>query len=93
MLMQGKFVFLGVEAREGFVDKSKMNYLVGLSQGLDTIRLYIEAGQYSEIQNMLIRGEIAPYSEVMAELDYNPAAQKVQYCMRLVRIKSLKEGK
>lgn len=93
MLVQGNFVFLGIEAREGFVDKSKINYLIGLSQGLDTIRLYIEASQYSEIQNMLMRGDIVPYSQVKAELDYNPAAQKVQYSMRLVGIKSQKEGK
>lgn len=93
MRLSGEFVFLGIEAREGFVDKSKLNYLVGLSQGLDTIRLYIEADQYGKIQNALMRKDYEPYSKVYAELDYNPAAQKVQYALRLVDIKSLKEGK
>lgn len=93
MKMSGEFVFIGVEARQGFTDQNKINYLVGLAQGLDTYRTYIEAPLFQKIQTMMMRNELQLYSTVCAELDFNPAASKVSYCMRVLDIKSLKEGK
>lgn len=81
MRVKGEFKFMGCEARPGFKDPSKINYVVGLSQGLDTLRVYVEAADYARYV------QLVPYSDVEAELEYNPAAQSVQYCMRLVDIK------
>lgn len=80
MRVKGEFKFMGCEARPGFKDPTKMNYIVGLSQGMDTLRVYVEAADYGRYC------QLVPYSDVTAELDYNPAAQKVQYCMRLLNI-------
>lgn len=93
MKMSGEFVFIGVEARPGFTDQTKMNYLIGLAQGLDTYRTYIEAPLFQKIQQMLMMGDVQMYETVYAECDFNPAASKVSYCMRVLDIKSLKEGK
>lgn len=80
MKLTGEFKFMGAEARPGFKDPSKMNYIVGLAQGMDTLRVYVDAAEYGRYC------KIAPFSDVTAELDYNPAAQKVAYSMRLLSI-------
>lgn len=80
MRLSGKFKFMGCEARPGFKDPNKINYIVGLSQGLDTLRVYVDAADYAKYCS------IVPYSDVTAELDYNPAAANVSYCMRLFSI-------
>lgn len=87
MRLSGSFKFMGCEARPGFKDPSKMNYIVGLCQGMDTLRVYVEAADYGRYC------QLVPYSDVHAELDYNPVAQNVAYCMRLLDIKSVKEVK
>ncbi len=81
MRLVGRFKFMGVEKRSGFRDPSQTFYVLGLGQGLDSIRLYVEAEQYG------MYSQIVPYSDVIAELDYNPVAQKNQ-----VRLLSLTEG-
>lgn len=85
MIVKGDFKFMGCEARPGFKDPSKVNYVLGLAQGLDNVRLYIDAFQYGEFS------KIAPYSDVSAELNYNPVAEKAAYAMRLQNL-TLKEG-
>ena len=95
MRLNGLFKFMGVEVRPGFKDPTKMNYIVGLCQGMDTIRLYIEPGQYQNIMAEMQKpgSKLVPFSDVYAELDYNPAAQNVNYCMRLLEIESASEVK
>lgn len=93
MKMSGEFVFIGVEARPGFADQNKMNYLIGLAQGLDTYRTYIEAPLFQKIQTMIMQNKLSVYETVHADCDFNPAATKVSYCMKVLDIKSLKEGK
>lgn len=85
MLVKGVFKFMGVESRPGFKDPSKVNYVLGLSQGLDTIRLYVEAVDFARYV------QFPTYSDVEAVLDYNPVSERVQYCMRLKDIKLLEE--
>lgn len=87
MLLTGVFKFMGVESRTGFKDPTKVNYVLGLSQGLDTIRLYVEAVDFGKYM------QIPPYSDVEAELDYNPVSERVQYCMRLKDMRLLQEVK
>lgn len=95
MKLNGTFRFMGVESRAGFKDPTKINYIVGLCQGMDTIRLYVDAAQYQKILEVMQRpnSKLVPFSDVYAELDYNPAAQNVSYCMRLLEIKSVSEVK
>lgn len=95
MRLSGTFKFMGVEVRAGFKDPTKMNYIVGLCQGMDTIRLYIDSAQYQQIMTDMQRpgSKLVPFSDVYAELDYNPAAQSVNFCMKLSEIKSLSEVK
>lgn len=77
MIVTGEFKFMGVESRKSFKDPSKINYILGLSQGLDTIRLYIDADMFADFSRF------DPYSDVIAELEYNPAASSSSYAMRL----------
>lgn len=82
MLVRGEFKFMGAEARPGFNDPSKVNYVVGLAQGLDNIRIYVnDPVLYGTLVNY------RPYGDVLVELDYNPVAKDVKYCMRLVSIR------
>lgn len=81
MNVTGQFKFMGVEARQGFKDPSKTNYIVGLAQGLDTLRCYCDASDYARYC------KIEPFSDVEALLDYNPVAKEVSYCMRLLDIR------
>lgn len=87
MKLNGTFRFLGCESRQGFKDPTKINYVLGLSQGLDTLRMYIDAVQYQSIMDKIMTGQLASYDEVDVELEYNPAATSVGYCMRLGSIK------
>lgn len=77
MIVTGDFKFMGVESRRSFKDPSKTNYILGLSQGLDTVRLYIDADMFAHFSRL------DPYSDVTAELEYNPAAERSSYAMRL----------
>lgn len=81
MKVSGKFKFMGVECRPGYRDPLKMNYIVGLAQGLDTLRLYVERVDYDRYCM------IEPFTDVEAVLDYNPVAKEVAYSMRLLDIK------
>lgn len=78
MKVTGDFYFAGVECRHGFKDPTKVYYILGVMQGLDVLRLYIDEAQYRELL------ECVPYSPIKVELDYNPVAEKNQ--MRLERI-------
>lgn len=71
MVLQGDFRFMGAEKRAGFKDPSQVFYVLGLGQGLDSLRIYIDAEQYGRYSS------IEPYSEVSAELDYNPVSGRV----------------
>lgn len=66
MRLMGEFKFLGVERRQGFKDPSKSFNVMGLGQGLDVLRIYVDDMQYSTCIN------IQPYTDAEAELDYNP---------------------
>lgn len=92
MKVYGDFRFLGVESRPGFKDKTKINYIIALSQGIDTLRLFIEPETFSSIQSQMVSGKMTPFCTVRAEMEYNPTAEKTQYCMRLVDIKESKGG-
>lgn len=81
MQVIGNFKFMGVDCRPGFKDPSKTNYIVGLAQGLDTLRLYVDAADYARYC------KIEPFTDVEAVLDYNPVAKEVAYSMRLLDIK------
>ena len=85
MLLTGVFKFMGAESKPGFKDPLKTNYVVGLSQGLDTIRLYVEAVDFGRYM------QIPPYSDVEAELEFNPVSENVRYCMRLKDMKPFDE--
>lgn len=78
MKLNGNFRFAGVECRHGFKDPNQEFYILGLLQGMDMLRLYIDKPLYEQLVGL------EPYSEVVAELDYNPVADKNQ--MRLVSI-------
>ncbi len=71
MKVQGEFKFLGVEKRQGFKDPSQVFYIAGFAQGLDSLRCYVDAEAYGRYQSLV------PYSDVIAELDYNPVTGKV----------------
>lgn len=71
MVLSGDFRFMGAEKRNGFKDPSQVFYVLGLGQGLDSLRIYIDAEQYGRYSS------IEPYSEVSAELDYNPVSGRV----------------
>lgn len=71
MVLSGDFRFMGAEKRSGFKDPSQVFYVLGLGQGLDSLRIYIDAEQYGRYSS------IEPYSEVSAELDYNPVSGRV----------------
>ena len=71
MVLSGDFKFMGVDKRSGFKDPSKVFYVLGLGQGLDALRIYIDAEQYGRYSS------IEPYSDVSAELDYNPVSGRV----------------
>lgn len=71
MLVCGVFKFVGAEKRNGFKDPSQTFFVLGLGQGLDTLRLYVNAEDYGRYSS------IVPYSDVTAELDYNPVTNRV----------------
>ena len=71
MVVSGEFKFLGVEKRNGFKDPAQTFYVLGLGQGLDSLRCYITAEMYGKYSSLV------PYSDVIAELDYNPVSGKV----------------
>ena len=71
MKVQGEFKFLGVEKRQGFKDPSQTFYVTGFAQRLDSLRCYVDAEAYGRYSG------IEPYSDVMAELEYNPVSGKV----------------
>ena len=85
MRVTGIFKFMGAESRPGVKDPTKTNFIVGFSEGMDVLRLYVEPAQYAKC------AQIPPYTDVIVELDYNPVAQKVPYCMRFVDIKKPEE--
>ncbi|MGL6220114.1 MAG: hypothetical protein ACRC36_18875 [Lacrimispora sphenoides] len=71
MLVAGLFKFMGAEKRTGFKDPSQTFYVVGLGQGLDSLRVYVNAEDYGRYSSL------DPYSDVTAELEYNPVSGKV----------------
>ncbi len=71
MLLTGTFKFLGVDKRQGFKDKNKTVYVLGLGQGLDSLRLYIEPEQYGAYLT------IPPYTDVTVTVDMNPVTNRL----------------
>ena len=43
MRLAGSFKFLGAEKRSGFKDPSQTFYVIGVGQGLDSLRCYVNA--------------------------------------------------
>lgn len=80
MRVEGVFKFMGVVSRPGFNDPTKVNYMIGLAEGMDSFRPFIERDIYEQCVNL------TPYSDVRVVLNYNPIADKASYCMRLVSI-------
>lgn len=80
MLMSMKCKLMGAESRPGFKNPQELMYVIGLAQGVSTLRLYVTAAQFAQCL------QIEPYSDVEAELEFKPDAQKVSYCMSLVNI-------
>lgn len=80
MRLKGEFKFMGIDVRPNRTDPTRMNYIVGLSQGLDTLRCYVEADAYARYCKFV------PYSDVTAVLDFNPVAKSVTYAMHIVEL-------
>lgn len=78
MKVTGIFKLMGVESQSGFRDPKQTNYVVGLAQGMDSLRMYLDATEFELYKN------IPPYSDVEVVLDYNPVAKEVRYAMHLV---------
>ena len=78
MKVTGVFKLMGVESQSGFKDPSQINYVVGLAQGMDSLRMYLDATEFN------LYKDIPPYSDVEVVLDYNPVAKEVRYSMHLV---------
>lgn len=71
MRFTGFFKFLGAETRKGFKDPSQTFYVVGVGQGLDSLRCYVDAESYVRYSG------IEPYSDIEAEFEYNPVSGKI----------------
>ena len=71
MRFTGFCKFMGAETRKGFKDPSQIFYIIGLRQGLDSLRCYVDAESYVRY------AAIEPYSDVEAEFDYNPVSGKI----------------
>lgn len=78
MNVRGLFKLMGVESQSGFKDPKQTNYIVGLAQGMDSLRMYLDADEFA------LYKDIPPYSDVEVVLDYNPVAKETRYAMHLV---------
>lgn len=78
MKVTGIFKLMGVESQSGFRDPKQTNYVVGLAQGMDSLRMYLDETEFK------LYKDIPPYSDVEVVLDYNPVAKEVRYAMHLV---------
>ena len=67
MRFTGFCKFMGAETRKGFKDPSQIFYIIGLSQGLDSL----------DAESYVRYAAIEPYSDVEAEFDYNPVSGKI----------------
>jgi hypothetical protein len=84
MKVTGIFKLMGVESQSGFKDPTQINYVVGLAQGMDSLRMYLDANEFA------LYKDIPPYSDVEVVLDYNPVAKEVRYSMHLVTMAPVK---
>lgn len=87
MKLSSKFIFMGLEARASFKDASKMNYIIALAQGIDSLRIHVDASFYEKYRDTM------PYSECNVVLDFNPRAASVIYCMQLESIEVIGSDK
>ena len=71
MRLAGSFKFLGAEKRSGFKDPSQTFYVIGVGQGLDSLRCYVNAEDYGRY------AALEPYSDVDAEFEYNQVSGKI----------------
>ena len=80
MKVTGVFKLMGVQAQPGFKDPQQISYIIGLAQGMESLRMYLEPTEYE------LYKDIPSYSDVDAVLDFNPLAKDVRYCMHLVTL-------
>lgn len=85
MKVNGLFKLMGVESHPGFNDPTRINYVVGLAQGMDSLRMYLDADEFKKYK------DIPPYSDVDVVLEYNPVSKDVKYCMHLVSLTLVKK--
>jgi hypothetical protein len=84
MKVTGIFKLMGVESQSGFKDPTQINYVVGLAQGMDSLRMYLDVNEFA------LYKDIPSYSDVEVVLDYNPVAKEVRYAMHLVTMTPVK---
>lgn len=73
MKLYGEFALMGVQCRPGFKDPSKLTYMVGFADGVDSLRLYIDEAVYNDMSKLPL------YKRMKVALDYNPASQRLNF--------------
>ncbi len=83
MKVEGVFKFMGVVSKPSFKDPTKTNYIVGLGDlsGIDSYRPYVDLDVFNCCK------DLPAYSDVSVVFDFNPVAEKVSYCLKLVSLK------
>lgn len=71
MKMKATCLFMGLVSRPSFKDPSKMTYMVGFADGIDSLRIYIDdmmCARFSQVQ---------PLTKLEVEFDYSPNTQRM----------------
>ncbi len=71
MKVSGQFVLTGVQCRPGFKDPSKMTYMVAFADGVDSLRLFVDASVYDDMMKLPL------YKPYRVNFDYNPVNQRM----------------
>lgn len=73
MKMYGNYLFTGATANPSFKDPNKIVYMAGFLDGLDSVKLYINEGDYNSLFN------VPPLSKVEVEFDYNAYSRNLNF--------------
>lgn len=71
MKVKGEFLFMGVDSAPSFKDPSKTNYLIAFSEGLDSLKMYIDYDTYNKYMTM------PPLCQVDVVLNINPVTNRI----------------
>lgn len=73
MEFRKKMLFMGTECKPGFKDPTKLTYRAAFADGMDSIKMYIDPGQYEKLK-------ASPALSVLeVVLDYNPTTQRMNF--------------